>query len=348
MTTGIPGKNSLRYGLFRTNNTAERPHDSELEEMEYTDDLWSGYEHRLQPIISSIKYTHGEAVPTAPSSQELNYLTYTPWRQGHPCTVASFDPYKCSAPIGVIYWTLAFNRIRIPYGTSEAGTTILYQSPYTPNPERLANVANSYAIAGMLEEGTVATYMDRVYERYFLAKLDGWINEDELENVRDAMGVHCLGPLASSCQSYHRTSGQLRPALYTAKRSFWKGHDEHFLRAEEMRDRISGTPIFQPFGTADGLGYVTLDSPNDGVCGEVYFFDKGSVSVEGAFRGRGLIRVWVSIGGEDPQLWEIDANQGNWVWADGGPVFQLDEAGYYPVCLNFEDGVDIDVLLLKQ
>lgn len=257
--------------------------------------------------------------------------------------------------LSVIYWTLSFNQLKVPYVGREAGIPILFESAWEA--ERLANVAFTYAISTLPSNASIHDFVVRVNERYQLFKDSGWINGEELHRVASAIAVHCIGWSGWVCNSsdYHKTVWQKRPALFTGKSSFALNNPfqmEEFIRAEDL-ELVYGAPQLISHGTSgDGYGYRRLGAYGDELCTLLTIPIDGTYRVHGAVRAPGAgdeLNVWIYPPGPW-KTWKIEST-GSWHWSHSAPTFSVTGAPkVVSVCLRHEIGnvIDVDAILVRK
>ena len=253
--------------------------------------------------------------------------------------------YQCGSLLGVVYWTLAHNVLRIDYNGISAGAELISQNhPTAEDPEFLANAAYTYAIGGLSGSAGIDSFFRRVSEFYWIVEQSGRLVGGDRHRVNQVLAVHCVGWSGWTCEDWHRTAEQDRPAKWTRKASFQRGDDQHFLRAEGMFRY--GTPSGMSHGKADGLGFIRLDSVDDMVCAWLDFPTSGRYRLDVASKTSGSSEVWFYLGhGWEPMVVFAD---GRWTWTRRGSLRNVD-AGSRPVCLLYKSGaINLDAVLVTR
>lgn len=374
LAEGFAEHNTLRYGMYRLRNFATRSWDTAyLFPPTYFDRYWNvvnppvgvqNTDHRIKPY-----YQNGQGYPSPwnPSiaQSEWPMLIYRPWDPASPCiSQAGADPYQCGSVLGVAYWTLAWNQIRVPFLGFPAGTAILSTSVFTSTPERLANRAYSFAMGGMPTNGsgTPADFFNRVSEKYWAWRGDGTISVAEYDRVAAALTVHCVGWSGWTCSQYHTTIWHPLPAAWVDQQTFSMGVQpggstiRHFARAEDIgKVARYGTPSVVGFGTTDGLGFMRLDGSDDILCLGTNFPSAGNYRLSVAFKesvaGAATLSFFIAntIFGTY-QDWVLPESNGSWMWAQGYSPWVSVTAGNRFACIKHKNQlVDIDaILIIKQ
>jgi hypothetical protein len=366
---GLANHNALRYTLFRArfDGDGSRTHDADLPDAVYWGQYGANDAARLR--MPAVAYANGEALP-APMNTSItdwDYLTYTPWDPATPCYEHSNEalnyPSDCGLLMSVVYWTLAFNTVRVGYGEHAAGqqvaagTQILDTSYYSSDPAYLANDVFSYAIATLPNGASMQSFFNRVSEGYWQYRLSGAISPAESHRVNVAIAVHCVGWSAGVCNStaWHRTAEQKRPAAFTAKASFAQSNPpqaavEHFERAEDMT--VSNASEISWGTSGDGFKFVRLDGSGASICKTLTFPQSGTYRVHAAVRAPSFQHntVWVGIDAPPTVSWTVTTTAyGPWIWSHNGPLFTV-TAGSHQVCISkyLSEQVEIDAIWLKK
>lgn len=374
VSEGFADQNVLRYALFRSKETANRPHDSGLPSIiPYGEDV-SGCcmsEHRLQDTIGDIPYYNGEAVPgpeeTALPGVDYSHLTYEPWKANTACNPSGGEAHRCGALIPAVYWTLANNKLKVGYGGRAAGCDILHNSggAYLSDPARPANISFTYAMVSVPSDTSLEDYFVRVSERYYDFMVDGWITSEERHRIEQAMAVHCVGWSGAKCTSeaFHKTAWQTRPAIDTWKANFQGvssgcglaayGQQEHFIRAEEMIARGAQPALKTSLSTSgDSLRYVYMYATGQTLCAFVHFPWTGNYSFHAAVRPYNSSSDSFQVGVNGPNgtfhNWQVEPWYGGWIWSHAGPILSV-TSGSHEVCVKrAAENMDIDALLIRR
>lgn len=347
LTEGFADHNTLRYALWRS--ATPRTYDGGFTAL-YDDNLIfdSTRDAGIKEVLGN-----GEAQPwgiTIPLDDLVLWqsLTYGPHYVDSPCNGSAdgTKEYRCGSLISVLYWTLAHNRLRVGYLGSPRDALILTTSPYTAG--WLANVAFTWAIATLPNDSaTIADYFNRVSERYWEFRTTNWISLTESDLVNRAIAVHCVGWSGWTCNhpDYHRTTWQRRPTLWTRKGSFAAGDLDHFLWAESMTRY--GTPTRIGFGSADGLGYMELNSADDMLCATVNFPASGTYQLHGAILAASTAANTFSAAIGTTYLPWTAETVGGWIQSHVGPQFNVN-AGNRAVCVKHLENMRIEALTVRR
>jgi hypothetical protein len=377
---GFADHNVLRYALFRNKYSSGRPHDSHVSFGYNTNFLINSYrppsnipgandplEHALRNPKSEVFYRDGQALPSGAAGRTRAMIFVPGWLPPEDyCT----DKYECGMIIPVIYWTLAFNKLRVPFGGRNADQLLLYDpnGEYYNKPIELANAAFTQAMLSMSAQGDVDEFFDHVAAFYYDAMMRGWINPEERHRINQAMTVHCVGWSSGTCTSadWHKLPDSLLPASYTGKAHFsdsfdddYDWQDQEFIRAEDMT-RTGGVtagiyyPV--PFGTADGLRYVVLDIPNEEWCTTIAFpRGSGTYKFTGVVyaRNTGADSLYARISPHGYKYWDIeDSNFNKWAWSRTGPSFTVigddDSPTYRTVCIEHRELLNVEAIVLER
>jgi len=219
---GFADHNVLRYAIYRHKNSGSgslRPHD------DYTLSGYhhvfpvlsaSGYPTIVQPDVEAIWYRgqrlmirSGTSWPSTRPSDDRGVI----FSKGSPaCSGNKSDPYKCGSIIPAVYWHLAWNSCQIGWMACDEGDPILDTSAYANEPERLANIAFTYAINSTGRSGDIEEFMRAVQFRYYLFyRRDGFISRSEYSRVAAVLGSHCVGWRGWECSLGHKSPGSPLP-----------------------------------------------------------------------------------------------------------------------------------------
>lgn len=371
LTEGFADHNTLRYGMYRLRNFATRPWDTAYAfPPAYSDLYWNLYnspgtpyiiDHRITPF-----YQNGQAYPQpiSPLVPESEWPMLIYQSANSPCftqNLGNKDHYQCGSVLGVVYWTLSWNQIRVPYVGRALGTPILTTSAYTSTPERLASRAYTFAIAGLPTNGsaTPADFFARVSEQYWNFRSWGTISPAEYDNVAAALAVHCVGWSSGTCTQYHKTLWHPLPVVWVDQQTFAMGIQpgastiRHFARAEDTA-KVSryGSPTAMSFGTTDGLGYMRLDTADDFLCVGTNFPSAGnyklSISYKESVAGPATIKFSIANSILGPyQDWVLPESNGSWNWAQGySPAVSVTAGNRYACVQHKNQVVNIDAILI--
>ena len=256
--------------------------------------------------------------------------------------------YTCGNIMQRIYWELAWNACRAPYGSCNDGETIIKNGIFANQAWKLVNSAFAYALSNMSPGGTIGEFFDHVIARYRIFRVTNQYFEwEDYTRVNEVLARHCLG-WADHCSadtSYHHLPGHELPWIHAFKTGFSAGYDAHHLWAELMT-RTSASRA--SFGTVDGLGYVELRQRGSSVESTVDFIAPGDYRVKAAIRrlgGGSAMRV--SVGKLGPITWSAgDAPPGQWAWTNG-PIFTVSQA-VNTVRIERLNDVDIQAVIIER
>ncbi len=357
---GFADHNTLRYAMFRYRERPNRPHDAVFETAYDIYDLpGRSFDHRYNQAFSN-----GEAVPIPFNGATPAALLYTPWASSTPCAQSNSSSwYTCGAVLSVVYWTLAWNQIRLGYqppgySSVSVGDQIITSAGYVPYPEYLANVAYTYAASTMPSGATIDDFFWKVNERYWaFFALDGFIDGREAHRVNQVFSSHCVGWNAK-CGVWHRTAWQRLPQAATQKATWATTFpQEQWTRATDLQ--FGGTPARHSFRTPDGAQYVRFDSGDDSISLTTRFPVTGCYSFHAALQATTTASdsMWFRLDGGPQMLWQVERSiLGGWAWSHSGPTVPANpcspamhiSAGFHTVTLRYREPINIDALLVRR
>jgi hypothetical protein len=116
--------------------------------------------------------------------------------------------------------------------------------------------------------------------------------------------------------------------------------------------QFEGSPVRYSWNTsADGFGWVRLDSVGDALCADVNYPEAGSYQIHAAVRATSLSSdmfmariepaVWLT--------WDVeDQGVGDWRWSHVGPVFSAVSAGIHRTCVGRFENMDLDAIWIRK
>ncbi len=343
---GWADHNVLRYAMFRDREASRRPHDSTFSHT-FLHDHWRRHT-RSHNVLQ--RYHNGESAPIGRNGV-TEPLTYRPWKPGSPChgNSPNANEYDCGSVIGAVYWTLAWNEIRVGFNGMAPGLGLLTTSPYTSDPERLANIAFTYAIAASSRNAGVAEFFDRVSERYSQFQRRGWITGAERHRINQVLTAACVGWSGHVCQTRHVTTDGVLPVMYTRHESLSPAiGSKEFIRAQTFTPRGGA----QMFVFADGWNDTPVAKYAEIRAGQ--FIEKSFVvPADGNYRIQMAANsyaaccngVWAEVDGVR-RFWAINRT-GDWTWYRDGPTFNLN-AGWHTLRIRGLEKTKIEAVLIER
>lgn len=345
---GFAEQNVLRYVLYRWREGA-------IPSLSYDGDLGGSVARReLARLIN------GEYIPRGGPGVANDIVIFDP-------SNAAFAPptdfHTSGNILPLVYWELAWNTQRLPFATSHwtprpgciepAGPgwpcgQILRTSEYAAHPERLANVAYTYAIKSITEDSGIAEFFYAVSWRYSYHRQDGYMDSWEEIRVNSTLAHHCVGWLSFVCQTYHRLPGSLLPALYTYDASFVDQCDaegcEELLTAANL-NRTAGVEVLSFPGPDPLARYVRLDGLSDTARTDVWFPRTGLYEVRAVVQQGATADLRLLIDGT-PTAWPVANATSGFEWI-AGPDLSLSE-GSKTVSLTIASGtIDVEAILVR-
>jgi hypothetical protein len=318
----------------------------------YEEDHWGGgdREHRVMGFFSN-----GERVPApieglSAGAAEWRSMVFAPWDSGTSCHPASGDDfYTCGSLVGRVFWTLAWNRIRVAFNGIAEGTQILQGADGDDQARLLVSKAYTYAMRAASDGGELDDFFNLVSEYYWQLGQDGTLSGDDVHRVNQALTVHCVGWSAGNCRDLHKTIWQRLPVAMTHKATFAETGTEEYLRTDGQMDQWGVDTL--DFGTPDGAAFVRIEpDPFTGIGAFLDFPVAGCYQVHAAARSQSSgARLWVNTEepGSERTWWIADQWLGNWGWLHDGPAFWV-EAGNRGFAIRGQQGtVDIEAVLVR-
>jgi hypothetical protein len=201
----------------------------------------------------------GERVPApmaglSAGAAEWRSMVYAPWDSGTSCHPASGDDfYTCGSLVGRVFWTLAWNRIRVAFNGIAEGTQILQGAGGDKQARLLVSKAYTYAMRAASNGGELDDFFNLVSEYYWQLGQDGTLSGDDVHRVNQALTVHCVGWSSGTCRDWHRTIWQRLPVSMSHKATFAETGTEEYLRADGQMDQWGVDTL--DFGTPDGAAF---------------------------------------------------------------------------------------------
>jgi len=333
---GFAQHNVLRYAMYRLREQSSRPHDT------FNMTSYSDYIGVSNPYHHDVKLVNGEYVPSGGSvffSRTSNVCKGT----------AEPDPHDCGDILPMVYWELAWNSCVSPYKNCDGA--ILTTSTYKSQPERLANVAYTYAIKTASEDDGIEDFFNHVSSRYNGFLNDGWISVEEYNRVHAVLNHHCVG-WSHYCGEGHPLPGSTLPAIFTKHATFADRCDstacEELVRTQEMymlRGDVQHLGVFEAdfaiqMHATDHMARFRRNFPKDGFY-ELY----AAASASGVCCGV----MSVQVDGGAQQNWPLDAAVANhWGWTnDRASLIQVSRGNHW-VQVNYAGSpVMLDAVLLR-
>ncbi|MBI2375361.1 MAG: hypothetical protein HYV07_15305 [Deltaproteobacteria bacterium] len=342
---GFADHNVLRYGMFRWREQASRSFDV-ITALTRDSSIPGQFSYRAFEL-----YSNGEARPFVSSDPDRSVFSTA----ATTACGAEADYVACGSLLPMIYWELAWNELIASYDGSTAGESILDQSAYQAQPERLANVAFTYAVA-QLGSGPSDAGLDDffwwVHDRYAAFEEDGWINYFEFDRVTKLLASHCLGWNGSECSTWHRTAWHRLPQARTTKSTFattsGSTNPEHFVLARDMT-RLGDPPVY-PFNGPDPAEYIRLHDGDDQLTLILEFPQSGQYKFHGAVQAGSVAgdSLWVQIDNQAQQAWIVEsAYIGSWFFSHNGPVFTV-SAGSHTIKLRYREPINLEAILVRK
>ncbi len=257
--------------------------------------------------------------------------------------------YRCGSLISRIYWELAWNVCRVPFGSCAEGSDVITGGPFATQPYRLANSAFAYALANMSPDGTIGEFFDHVITRYWQFKVYyEYFSWSDYAHVNEILARQCVGWFdhCGSDPDYHHLPGHELPWTFAWKTAFVLGADQQQIWAEIM-SRSPGVSTAS-FATDDQLGYLEIHHENDTATQAVNFVEPGD------YRIRFAVRRWTSgpllsaeVAGVGPFVVAGSLPIGQWGWVDGPIVTVSTTTG--DVSVEFESAAfDLQAVVLER
>jgi hypothetical protein len=257
-------------------------------------------------------FVNEEAVlETYPNPGDQNHIF-----PGANCNPNTWDPYGCGAPIGEIYWELAFDRCRMGFGTCAEGQDVVQSGGYHWWAWAMTNSAYAYALS-MATSGTdTRAFFSLVADRYaqFQSQYN-FLSPSDLERVYSVLSHHCLGPRQRCSTNAHRLPGSRMPSALTHKRLFHEGESRTGSAGPiQVRSLANAASANQSllFGVG-GIARYRVTTPAAGNY-KLRFVGRPTSTTDDQ------IAVWSGEGWL--QSAPCTPARGNWAWCDG-PVVSL-------------------------
>lgn len=347
---GFADQNVLRYAMYRLREEPNRPHDR-LFTSDHGTDHWGS---SSRSHIVEQRYHNGESAPMGHNGT-FQHLVYRPGHSGSPCHASNpvGKKYECGSLIGAVYWTLAWNEIRVGFNWLLPGTEILSPSNgYYSQPEHFANLAFTYAVASISEDAHLPEFFDRVSEKYYQFEQDGLITSAERHRVNQVLTASCVGWSDGLCSSRHVTTWGVLPVMYTLHQTLSPDiGSREFLRAQHFSLRSGATSHTFADGVFDTppSKFVTLDSTGEYMEKQVVVPASGNYKLSAAALTHPSCcdSAWVEIDHSGVNHYWDMVGTGSWSWRHNGPTVFL-TAGWHTLAIKHRENISLEALLLTR
>jgi len=333
ISEGFAEQNMMRYALYRARHTANRPFDP-LPPLAYDTTLAQrSFDHDAHR-------RHGQWEPRWAHDALFD-------DDSHDCT--HDDPHECGRVLPLVFWELAWNQCRAPYGMC-TDQQIVSSTVFTP--EHLASTAFTYAItlADDDDDGP-DDFFDSVASYYRAAAQLGLITAVSNDRVRAVLGHHCLGP--HGCGSEHALPDTLLPETRAHKATFAttcpapSGFDcEELVHSDDYT--LGPNTTRNDGNRLTSERHVELHQSGDAMTRTYTFPTAGAYEIHAAVRAIAPCcdSLFVEVDGGPPMTWQINGASFATRWSVG-PDFVV-TAGTHTIKLREREPVDIEAVLIRR